>query len=153
MHRRLEKSTTFTLLHTPIRCALLATAFLAVTALLACRPEPAEVETAALTDGDLLAEADQGSAEVAVREGGPAAWSCGRYLDLSDDAGQHFDAESADAAESFADDLFRAAEATEGETLVRPDVPLRTALRDACSEREDVTLAEVLRETFGEGAA
>ena len=136
-----------------LRGVALVTAFTALAALVACRPAPDEVETASMTAGEQLAEADTGTAEVAVMQGGPAAWSCQRYLDLSDEAGQHFDAESADAAEAFADDLFRAAEVNEEATLVRPDVPLRTALRDACTDREDVTLAEVLRETFGEGAA
>lgn len=118
-----------------------------------CRPEPAEVESAAMTEGETLAEDGTEASEVSVAQGGPAAWSCQRYLDFSDETSEHFDPESAQEAEEFADSLFRAAERNEDGVMVRPDVPLRTALRDACAEQEDTTLADVLNETFGEGAA
>lgn len=124
--------------------------------LVGCRPDAGEVESAAMTDGDVLATGETEGAEpteVTVVEAGPAAWSCQRYLDLSDETGAHFDEETAGEAEDFADDLFRSAEIDEDGTLVRPDVPLRTALRDACSGNESATLADVLRDTFGRGAA
>ena len=127
--------------------ATLTTCLLAIAAV-ACQPSTDEVQEDALTTGEELADSATEAAtdttavdtDVSVQQAGPAAWTCARYLAISDETDASHDIAATEQAEEFFDSFFTAAESREEDPMMRPETPIRATVRAACEDQTDVVL-------------